>query len=299
MASSCKNGLPTPKRPVTAPRRQRTPSSLRKELATLRTIRSDDEKRQSHILLMSSADVLKSVNSVFSSKVQVESKVRKIPSKEEVLPHILRLPPPDYETMDTKESLILRDTFRNLFGDKHYAFRMSVALNMSSSAAGIVNSVISNSALTSNPDFVALSGVFNEFFVVSFDVHWMPVARYQYPLTGTSALSVANLPIGKADLQHGAAAYSSLSAMAENFAIRYHSTGDPFSDTWINTEKPTTETVVASLTAPTQSWCTVNNVSNYQGTLQFISQSAPPGLPASQVLGTFMCHWKVLFRVRN
>jgi len=170
---------------------------------------------------------------------------------------------------------------------------------MSSSGAGIVNSTISNSVLTSQADFVSLSSVFNEFFVVKFMVRWIPVSRYQYPLGGSSTLSVANVPIGKADLQHGQAAYSSMSLLADNFAVGYHSTGDPFTEHWVNTEKHDTETVVSSLTAPTQSWCTTNNVSNYQGTLQFLSQSAPPALPFSQVLGTFMVHWDVLFRVRS
>lgn len=200
--------------------------------------------------------------------------------------------------LDTKESISLRNSMRSLFGNKLYEFRISTALNMSSSAGGIVNSTLSNSTIASNADFVALSGVFNEFFVKRFDVTWHPVSRYQYPLTGTSAASVSSLPIGKADLQHGAVAYTSLSSMAENFSFRYHSTGDPFSDSWLNTERVSDKTL-ASETAPVQSWCNVNNVSSYQGTLQFLSQSAPPGLPASQVLGTFIVHWYVVFRVRT
>lgn len=214
-------------------------------------------------------------------------------------PTPLTIPHSGYQFADTKESAMLATTLRSLFGDKHYEFRLSVALNMSSSGAGIVNSTISNSVLTSQADFIALSSVFNEFFVKKFVVKWMPNSRYQYPLSGSSTLSVANLPIGKADLQHGQSAYSSLSAMADNFAVGYHSTGDPFTEEWINTEKISTETVVSTLTAPTQSWCTVNNVANYQGTLQFLSQSSPPALPFSQVLGTFMVHWDVAFRVRS
>lgn len=213
-------------------------------------------------------------------------------------PTSLTIPHTGYSYTDSKESLTLRATLRSFFSDRHYEFRLSTVLNMSSNGAGAVNSTISNSVLVSNTDFVALAGVFNEFFVKGFTVKWMPVSRYQYPLGGTSTISIANLPIGKADLQHGQAAYSSLSAMAENFAVGYHSTGDPFTERWVNTEKISTDTVVPSLTAPTQAWCPVNNASNYQGTLQFISQSAPPALPFSQVLGTFMAHWDVVFRVR-
>jgi hypothetical protein len=212
-------------------------------------------------------------------------------------PMVLTAQPRGFVLTDTKESILLRDSLRGLFTDKSYTFRLSTALNMSSSGAGIINSTISNSVLVSNADFVALATVFNEFFVERFEVKWQPVSRYNYPLTGVPATSVSSLPIGKGDLQHGQAAYSNLSDMASNFAVRYHNTADPFHDVWINTEKPT-EQVVASLTAPTQSWCTVNNASNYQGTLQYISQSAPPGLVVSSVIGTFMAHWDVHFRVR-
>jgi len=256
-----------------------------------------DESKGTKLNDKKTQDTLTACRQTASIMVQVESKERVPTFKGRDAPTEIKPTHSGFSLSDTKESLILRDTFRNLFGDKHYAFRLSIALNMSSSGAGIVNSTISNSVLTSQADFVSLSAVFNEFFVKSFEVSWMPNSRYQYPLGGTSTLSVANLPIGKASLQHGQAAYSSLSAMSDNFAVGYHSTGDPFKEYWINTESVNDPTV-ASLTAPTQSWCTVNNVSNYQGTFQFLSQSAPPALPFSQVLGTFMCHWYVLFRVR-
>lgn len=301
------------RKPKHVPKRHRTPTSLSREARTLRANKTFDEIKASHLKSKEQTDYLKSCKSTQSLMTMVESKelfglqpdwprvfYTAGKSKGQLIPppEPLLLEHPGHVYIDTKQSEIYRDTFRNLFGDKHYKFRLSVALNMSSSGAGIVNSTISNSVLTSQADFVSLSTVFNEFFVVMFEVKWMPLSRYQYPLTGTSAATVANLPIGKADLQHGQSAYASLSAMADNFAVGYHSTGDPFTERWVNTEKVSTETVVSTLTAPTQSWCTVNNVANYQGTLQFLSQSAPPGLPASQVLGTFMCHWDVLFRCR-
>jgi hypothetical protein len=295
------------------PKRYRTPSSLVAEARTLRLNKTFDELKSIHSKSLTTTDYLKSCKSTQSLMAMVESKelfglqpswprafYSSGKSKGQIIPppEPLLIEHPGFILTETKESNIYRDTFRNLFGDKHYKFRLSTALNMSSSGAGIVNSTISNSVLTSQADFVSLSTVFNEFFVVQFEVKWMPNSRYQYPLGGTSTLSIANLPIGKADLQHGQAAYSSLSAMSDNFAVGYHSTGDPFTEKWVNTEKHNIETTVVSLTAPTQSWCTVNNVSNYQGTLQFLSQSAPPALPFSQVLGTFMCHWDVLFRCR-
>lgn len=308
MASNPTHQVLTKMRHPASRRKQRvhrTTSSMKKELTALRELRLYDKEhvpsapklKMNKNYLHTPENCLKFCSSVAKSMVQVEYKLPIQPFKGSAAP--VSLSPPDigYQYAETKESIIMRDSFRSLFGDRHYRFRISTALNMSSSGAGAVNSTISNSVLVSNPDFVSLATVFNEYFVCSFHLKWMPVSRYQYPLTGVTATSVANLPLGKADLQHGQAAYSSLSTMTENFAFGYHSTGDPFSDNWINTEK-STEQVVASLTAPTQSWCNVNNASNYQGTLQFLSQSAPPALPISQVLGTFAVHWDIIFRVR-
>lgn len=206
--------------------------------------------------------------------------------------------PSGYRYEETKESILLRNSLRSFFTDRHYRFRISTALNMSSSGAGAVNSTISVSALQFSGDFISLSTVFNEFFVVQMSNKWQPVSRYQYPLGGTSTLSVANLPIGIASLQHGATAYTSLAVMADNYALAFHGTGDPFSYDWVNTERHS-ETTVSEQSGNTQSWCTTGNVANYQGQIQIISQSTPPALPFSQVLGTFITSWDVIFRVRQ
>lgn len=242
-------------------------------------------------------EILQSCRSVVACMPKVESKRAIPPFKGRDAPTPLAGPDLGYTCDETKESLILRDSFRSLFGDKHYKFRISTALNMSSSGAGIVNSVINVNAIQFAGDFLSLASVFNEFFIVAMEVKWQPVSRYQYPLGGTSTLSVANLPMGKANLQHGSSAYSSLSTLAENFDVGFHNTGDPFTDIWYNTES-VKESVLATQTAATQSWCTTGNAANYQGSLQYLSQSAPPALPFSQVLGTFMTHWEVMFRVR-
>jgi hypothetical protein len=274
---------PTKPRVQRQPKRPKTPKTKKND--KLSTIKTDD--------------VLKSVRQVASVMSLVEHKELIPPFRGRDAPNMLTNPHSGYVLAETKESLVLRDTFRTLFGDRIYPFRLSTALNMSSSAGGVVNSTISNSVLVSQVDFVSLATVFNEFFIQDFEVRWMPNGRYQFPLTGLpDGKTISNLPIGSANLQHGQAAYSSLTTMSDNYDVGYHSTGDPFSRKWINTENSHVDTMVASLTAPTQSWCPVNNASNYQGTLQFLSQSAPPGLPVSSVLGTFMVHFHVLFRVR-
>lgn len=213
-------------------------------------------------------------------------------------PSSLSPPASGFKYEDTKESISLRGSLRSLFGDKHYKFRLSTVLNMSSSGAGIVNSTIAVSALQFVSDFVSLSTVFNEFFVVSMCNKWEPVSRYQYPLGGSSILSVSSLPLGLASLQHGATAYTSLAGMADNYDFDLQSTGDPFRYDWHNTEKAGS-TIVAEQSGNTQSWCTTGNVANYQGQIQALTQSSPPALPFSQVLGTFFTVWEVIFRIRQ
>jgi len=246
-----------------------------------------------------------SVDSILLEQCKLVSNLRNmvefkepIPSfKGRDAPNSLTIPHSGYQYTDTKESLILTNVMRGLFRDKIYGFRLSTALNMSSSSSGIVNSVINVDVVRSSPDFSAISSIFQEFFVKKVEAKWIPNSRYQYPLSGTSTLSIANLPIGCAQLQHYAAAYTSLGALANNYDAKYHSTGDPFTYSWVNVEKSSEGTL--PVTSVTQSWCDTGGSQTYGGSVQFLSQSAPPALPFSQVLGTFMVHWDLLFRVRE
>jgi hypothetical protein len=192
--------------------------------------------------------------------------------------------------------LTLGTALSRLFMDKVYKFRLATVLTMSSSGAGSVNSTLAVNAIGSNPDFVALSTVFNEFFVVCMDVKWVPVSHYNYPLTGVPATSVSSLPIGCAQLQHGQTPYTSTALASNNYDFSLKSTGDPWSYRWVNIEKSSQGIVDNGV--PTQSWCVASDFSQYSGLLQFIAPSAPPGLPASQVLGNFLVEWELLFRVR-
>jgi hypothetical protein len=277
------------------PRIQRTPKPVKPHR---KKPSSKNNKKLSVSTANNSKSILASCKLVSSQMPQVEHKEIVPTYRGKDAPISLQPPALGYRFEETKESLIMRDTFRSMFGNKHYRFRISTALNMSSSGAGIVNSTISVSALQFSGDFISLSTVFNEFFVVAMRNDWIPVSRYQYPLGGTSTLSVANLPVGIASLQHGATAYTSLAVMSDNYALAFHNTGDPFGYTWVNTEK-SSESVVAEQSGNTQSWCTTGNVANYQGQVQLLSQSAPPALPFSQVLGTFITSWEVIFRVRE
>jgi len=204
----------------------------------------------------------------------------------------------------SEEATLLRNAMRGLLGyGKIYRFALSTVLTVSSSAGGIVNAVSQNLTINSNTDFIALSAVFQEFFITSQHAHYMPVARYQYPLTGVIATSVANLPLGVASIQHATPAYTSLAAMTQNYAFALHSTGDPWSYTWGNPENPNSGVVVEAGTTPTlpsQGWAnTLIGAANYTGEIQLLTNSAPPGLVASQKLADMHVRWNVLFRCRD
>lgn len=284
------------------PSRHRSTSSMQKELATLRINQTDDSKSLAVIHSVPNElkfhDDCKTILDmmIVQEYKAVKSKPRKDNSEE---PDIILEPnpcPPLSCFVHSKNSQLAVQVMRGFFTDKHYRIRISTALDMSSGGTGLINSTISNSVLTSNTQFVALSQVFNEFFVEKFLVSWQPVSRYNYPLTGVTATSVSSAPLGKASLQHGQTAYTSLGGMASNYVFKYHNTGDPFRAEWVNVEKSSSPTVVTT-TGVTQAWTSVGNVANYQGSLQFRTQIPPP-LPATQVIGTFATHFFVLFRVK-
>jgi len=232
--------------------------------------------------------------------VKVESKAPVPPFRGTAAPASLSIPHPGYSLEDTKEAALLRTVLSRALSGKQYRFRLATTLTASSSAGGILNATISNSTLASNVEFVALSSVFNEFFVKSMATQWEPVSMYNYPLTGVTATSVSSLPLGVADLQHDASAYTSQSVMSQNFRYAHHNTGRPFSYSWLNVESPTSTVLDPSPagTAGFQAWALTAAVANYGGSIQYLTQSAPPGLPASQQLGVFLVEWDVLFRVR-
>jgi hypothetical protein len=179
--------------------------------------------------------------------------------------------------------------------DKIYRFKLSTVVTISSSATGIVNSVINASSVLSSPEFSAFSGIFQEFFIRDFSATFVPASRYQYPTTGTSAISVANRALGVVSLYHASPAYTSVGALVNNRTHQFLSTADPWSHKWTNNEDPYAG--VASSTA-NQAW-ELTSTGVYAGQIQFLSNSAPPALPVSTVIGDIRVVYDVLFRARS
>lgn len=244
--------------------------------------------------------VLDSLRELAALKVKVESKAPVPPFRGKDSPIHLSPPHPGYSLVDTKESALLASAMSRMFAGRIYPFRITSALNISASGTGAVNSIIAMATIQSTADFSALSGVFNEFFIKKAIIHYEPVSMYNYPLTGAVGTNVSSLPIGCADLQHAQPTYTSLTTMTENWRFALNNSGRPFDYSWTNSEDPNSKVVPADTPtgATTQAWAMTTDAGAYTGTLQFLSQSAPPALPVSQVLGTFLVEWEVLFRVR-
>jgi hypothetical protein len=234
---------------------------------------------------------------VLSLKKKVESKTRVIKYTDG--PQPLLVDGPTYEYLITDESKLMNSAIVNVLGSTVYRARLGTVLNMSSSAGGIVNSTLATSTLGSVTEFASFTAIFNEFFLQHMRVTWQPNSLYNGPMTYLPATTVASLPIGITDLQHSQNAYSSLTLMADSPGMKLENTGKSFVHTWTNVEKHTDVSLpFVPGTSTTQSWCQVASAGLYSGMLHIISQAAPPGLPVSSVLGTFLVEYDVYFRNR-
>jgi len=207
-----------------------------------------------------------------------------------------------YKFDPTDESKLLRNAFKSMFTGKHYTFELGTALNMSSSASGAINSVITCANLASLSDFSSLASVFSEYFIQRIEVKWQPVSRYNGPIGYLPATTVSSLPFSVTSLQNSQPAYTSMSSSLNNDKLSYENSNVPFSYTWVNNNKMSADIVTdpsAFAFAPTQSWASVLAASLYTGSIQLLSQSAPPALPVSAVLGTFATKYLVSFRNRD
>jgi hypothetical protein len=202
---------------------------------------------------------------------------------------------------DNESQQLLRGMFSGLMGDKAYRARLGANLVMTSTGGGVVSAAILCSGISSNAQFILMSGVFDEFFLHAVHIQWIPSGRYTGPVGFNSSpvTSVGNLPLGVASLQHGAVSYTSIGAMTSNYHFAFHSTGDPFSYAWTNIDPVhSVVTQPAVTTAPFQGWGMCSQAAYLTGAIQFISGAAPPALPVSVGLGSFAVSYDISFRMR-
>jgi len=158
----------------------------------------------------------------------------------------------------------------------HGAYRtvLGTVVVANTSLVGVINFSIMNSNLSGLTDFPLFASLFDEFFVHSAHVTFVPRSRYQYvPATTSPGTSVVNTLLTMTQLFHGVGGYASAATAMENATTKIFSTADPFSFWWRNNESPAGGVVVNSSSSgvlPSQGWCLTASgpASLYQGNIQ-------------------------------
>lgn len=206
------------------------------------------------------------------------------------------------EASDEKTSLT--NMARAALGsNKRWAFKIGFVSSLSSNGSGYVNTVTACSTVTSTAEFTSLAALFDEFFVVRMESHYMPRSRYGVNLTYGLGLQQSNTGLGVVNIHHGATVYTTMSSMVPNAHFKMLSTGDPWKYNWENVENPNSDVATAPQTTPaiyTQAWCSTASTmaAAYTGQTQFLSQATGTILVASQVLGDVAISYSCLFRAR-
>lgn len=195
----------------------------------------------------------------------------------------------------------------NIFGSrKVFHIKIGAVLSMSTSGAGIVNSVITNgTALYGTSEFSALASIFDEFFVVGFDINYVPLSRYNLMPTQTTNQN-SSTPLGVCQIQNGEASYTSISGMANNQTVKYHTSSDPWKFSWRNVQRWKNGTMSVQAQVPTtftQDWANcasvISGTQTYNGFVQILSTSNTQTLPISTQIGDFLVSWDIRWRCRS
>jgi hypothetical protein len=261
------------------------------------TTKFERKSKPSRKTVRQQSDIRDLSKGVLTLMKRVETKVMSV--KHTDGPQPLSSDSPVYDLVHTTDSKLAQQAIVHVLGKGVYRARLATVLNMSSSGGGIVNSTLATSTLGSVTEFASFQAIFNEFFLQHMRVKWQPNSLYNGPMTYLPATTVASLPIGITDLQHSQNAYSSLTNMSDSPGIQFANTGKEFVHIWKNIENHNDVSLpYVPGTSTVQGWAQVSNASLYSGMLQIISQAAPPGLPVSSVLGTFLVEYDVYFRNR-
>jgi len=197
-----------------------------------------------------------------------------------------------------------RSLARHILGMNPYRSHLGTVLVANTSSVGVINFAITNSGLSGLSEFSAFATLFDEFFVHSMTIRFVPRSRYQYvPAETSPATSVVNTLLTVTPLFHGTPGYASSATAMENERTMVTSTADPFSFVWKNNESPSAGTVVADTSSsvlPSQGWCltAASPASLYTGTIQGLG--ATPIGPGTGVVSfaDVAVIYDVSFRVR-
>lgn len=178
---------------------------------------------------------------------------------------------------------------------------MAASYQLSTGVSGTPNAIIGNDLMVALSEFTLLAGLFNEFFVQSFEVRYEPVSRYQKHDINWQSESV-DFPLHVVSLHHGQSTYPSHTTSSVNSWLTVCNSADPWRHTWRNVESRkagVAQVASTSSVQPSQGWSLTTSIvaSEYTGQVQVIAPSAFTG-PTSFLLGTTTVRWEVYFRNR-
>lgn len=253
------------------------------------------EKPHPSLTLLSSLVPTPLTRTSFSSFVFVEEKDEKKPSGSSTPSPLLTL-----SGLKTEVSM-LRGVLRSQFSGKEYAFMMASSPTVSSSGAGLINSIIAVNSIASISEFASFAAIFDEFFVHSMVCRWIPLSRYQYQVGSAPTTNTISTLVTSTSLFHGASAYINVGGALTNPTTRFNGSTDPWTHKWMNNEDPKSGVTVSSTSGSgtvSQGWCLTapTNAGSYAGQVQYLSGSGT--FEFSTVIAQVATRYNVYFRCR-
>jgi hypothetical protein len=188
-------------------------------------------------------------------------------------------------------------------GARKLRVRLGFVGAITTSATGVINAAVNVSTLGTTSEFTSLATIFDECFVHSMHVEYVPFNQYIGPsnVDPVAYQSWSSGLIVGAPLYHGAAAYTAASDMVNNVDYKALNTGSHWTMDWKNNENTTTA-VSPSTSTPvaTQSWCltAASNIALYTGLLQFRTSLPFSSFTSSKTLGQTVVTFDVSFRAK-
>jgi hypothetical protein len=176
---------------------------------------------------------------------------------------------------------------------------------ITTSAAGVINAAVNVSTIGTTSEFASFAAIFDEFFVHSMRVEYVPFNQFIGPsnLDAAPFISWSSGLIVGAPLYHGAASYAAASDMVNNVDHKALNTGVPWTQEWVNNEKPdcgVSASATTSAPTPSQSWCLTSATSAalYTGFLQYRTALPFSAFTSAKTLGQTVVTFDVSFRAK-
>jgi hypothetical protein len=204
---------------------------------------------------------------------------------------------PDYKSYTMTREL-LRNTFRAF---PPYLTALSTTLTLNTSGVGVLNTTVSNTSVAGLTEFTSFAAIFDEFFIKSFELVFIPHNYRLAPVGTTSGTNLCNCPIAVVSLQHATPTYSTMSSALEHETARAVSSGERWNHRWVNSEKPSVVISPQTSTATaSQNWCLTSGstAAAYTGQVQMIATDALGTGGTVVAIGRVMVRWVVKFRIR-